>query len=293
MENRLIVLMLYFMIILFTACEGKRRERAIQTVLDFHSAYKSENIEEAFRLYPGLSDLSGNYLKTDDLIIKGTYKKDKDYIVFCENKWTNTLGKCFNSSIRFYLKEKDINGGKEFYIYDSKNFVSFDDIRLYVFSVKTGGINLKSDTTDIMKSKKMLDVLPMFDELKSNMRRTISNGFFYSGLSWDKGYYSNYATGRVTITNNSGFPIKDLRYRVIYSSRKDGPIVTSDDGVVNYGWMAPGESKSVSWFTSNLPDNVCWAKVEALLDSSDDWLEELIMTYPYVGNEYYNYKSTH
>lgn len=272
------------LLVLLTSCEGRNKKRAMAVVQEFCAAYKNENQQEMSKLYPEMQNLMGDFYKSDKMNIKGIIKKESEYIVFCENEWTNGFGKTFTREMRFYVKENNNINEKYFHIFDSKGFVSLDDTNIYKFSVKIGAINISADSTDLMKSKKLSNVTPIFDKMKEKMREAMINGIYYSGLNWETEF--NCASGRITLTNNGNFPIKDLEYRISYKTSKNGTLVASDEGIVCYGWLNPGESKSISWFTNNVSSNAHWADVNVVINPSEDWLGDVLLDLPFHGDEY-------
>ncbi|MDD6538358.1 MAG: hypothetical protein PUF26_04455 [Bacteroidales bacterium] len=275
--------------LLLLSCDGKRKEKAQQVVTQFHQAYKSEDLQEAVKLYPNITELKGDFYKTDELEIKSVcILPSKDIMVVGENKWTNGFGKTNTRTMKFFVREFEDDGKKEYKIYDSKNFVGLTDTKLYKIGLKGGAFNLSCDTTDVSLSRKIRDMEPTYNAMVRAMRSQMSNGFSYTGFNWETAYYSNYASGSCSVTNSSGFPIKNPRYIIRYRKKKDGDVVATDDGNVCYGWFYPGDTKRVSWFTSNVPSSAHWANIEIVLDPSDDWIEEIIEAQSFTGTEFRN-----
>ena len=279
------ILYLLTFIFVLTSCESKRKERAIAAVQSFYNSYKNDDYDGCRKLYPNIGILEGDFYKTDELELKGIFRKENNptdyfYIVFCENKWTNDFGKTHTREMRFYLKETN-NKDVPFLITDSKGFLYPED-NINKFAVNTGAIE-KNDTTDILKSKKLKEAKKVFNTLKERVRNGAKEGMS-SNWNWDlEDYYGNYASGRCTVTNNSKNPVKNPKYRINYRRTKKGDVVATDDGVITYGWMYPNESKSVTWFTNNLPSGINWCQFEIILDEDDEWVEEVVLSMPLDG----------
>jgi hypothetical protein len=273
--------------LLFVSCNGKRKEKAKQVVSQFHQAFKSEDVQETLKLYPNISVLKGDFFKTDELEIKGAcVLPEKDVLVIAENKWTNGFGQKNTRLMKFFVREFEENGEKIYKIYDTKNFVDITDTRLYRIGLKGGAINLSSDSTDVSISRKLRDIEPQYRAMINSMRDIIYNGISYTGFNWKKGYYCDYAYGSCSVLNNSGVPIKNPRYKITYYKSDNETIVATDDGTICYGWWYPGETKRVSWYTSNVPSSARYATIDLVLDYNDDWIEEVIEAQSFSGTEF-------
>lgn len=289
MDKRKVLIFPFLCVVslLLLSCDGKRKEKAQQVVTEFHQAYKSQNLQEAVTLYPNITELMGDFYKTDELEIKGfSVLPSEDILVVAENKWTNGFGKTNTRTMKFFVREYKDDEAHPYKIYDSKNFVSLTDSKLYKIGLKGGAFNLSSDTTDVSISRKIKNIEPQYKMMIESMRDIISRGIDYTGFNWEKSYYSNYADGSCSVTNNSGLPIKNSRYKVTYYKSDDKTVVATDDGTVCYGWWYPGETKRISWFTSNVPSSAQRAYVEVVLDYNDDWIEEIIEAQSFTGTEF-------
>ena len=108
-------------------------------------------------------------------------------------------------------------------------------------------------------------------------------------MNWEKGYYSDYASGRAVVTNNTAYPVKRPKYKVTYFKSDDKTIVTTDDGIVCYDMLMPNQSRSFSWYTSYVGNA---SRARADVECSDnDWIEEITANLPFIGLEYDRYKN--
>lgn len=257
--------------------------------MEFYNAYKNEDFEQIFAYYPNISELRGNMWKTDDMTVKNvTFNKDTA-VVISENHWTNPFGKTSNREMTFYMVPDKNDKGKFYRIVDSKGFAAFDD-NLLLFGRKVGALDMKADKTDVQISRKMDTVQRMFDYAKNSLVNQINLDLVVSGFNWENSYYGNYGSGRAYVTNNSSFTIPQVKYKITYKKSKTGAATAYDDGTASYSALAPSQSVSFTWFTSNI-GAASWAEANCFAyDYNDEWLDELLTKQPYTGREYLQYK---
>lgn len=284
--NRSILLLVP--ILVFISCESSK-DRASNSFMEFYNAYKNEDFEKIFTYYPNIGELSGNMWKTDEMIVKNVSFNKDTAIVVSENHWTNPFGKTSNREMTFFMVPDKNDKGKFYRIVDSKSFVAFDD-NMLIFGRKVGAIDMMSDKTDIKISKKMDTVKKMFESAKNSLRNQINRDLIVSGFNWEASYYGNYGSGRAYVTNNSSFTVPKVQYKITYKKSKTGAVTAYDDGTATYSSLAPGQSVSFSWMTSNI-GSASWAEANCFAyDYDDDWLDELLTQQPYTGREYSQYK---
>lgn len=270
---------------LMQSCQSIDKEKVKETVEKFFNAYRSEDISTAKSIYPQILSLRGQFRKTSSVDIElNNIQSTNDSIVMVRltHHWVNPFGADNATEMRFYLMKKD----NDYFIADSRNFCSFDDVRPYQFACKIGAINLLSDTTDIAVSMGIRNAEPMFYLAKDKIKNDIKNSLSVSSMNWEIGYYSDYASGRAIVANNTNYPISKPKYTVTYYKGKNEALITSDNGYVCYDVLMPGTSKSFSWYTSYV-GNASWANVS--VDCDESWIEEIAMNLPYKGDEYAKY----
>lgn len=276
------------MCILFTSCQSVNKDKVKETVENFFSAYRVADVATAVSIYPKLTSLRGDFRKSSSIDLNSNdiwVINDSNIIVNLTHHWVNPFGADNTAKMRLYMTKK----GDKYEIVDSKNFCMYDEEKLYNFACKTGAIQLIRDTTDVTISKKIDDVELMFYSAKEHIKSDIRNGLSISSMNWEKGYYSDYASGRAVVTNNTKYPIKQPKYKVTYFKSDDKTIVTTDDGLVCYDVLLPNQSKSFSWYTSYV-GNASRARVD--VECNDNaWIEEITVNLPFIGLEYDRYKN--
>ena len=289
-RNHILKLLFVFSISIFLqSCRLVNKEDVKETVLNFFSAYRDTDLNQAVSIYPNMLKLKGSFRKSSsiDIDLKDIVVIDESkIIVSITHHWVNPWGVDNTAKMNLYMKKDE----EKYTIMDSKNFCMYDDLSLYKFARNTGAIKLIQDTTDVSISSKMTKVESLYDLVKSNIKNKISSGLKVNkGWRWESGYYSDYATGRAVVTNNTGFPIKNPKYIITYYKSDDKTIVTTDDGTVCYDILKPGQSKSFSWYTSYV-GNASRANVKVVCED-EDWIEEIIENLPYTGLEYDKYNN--
>lgn len=268
----------------FQSCQTVSKEQVKETIINFFSAYRDNDFSQTVSIYPNIIYLKGQFRKSSsiDIELKDiTVVNDSNIIVNITHHWTNPWGVDNTAKMKLYVAKY----GDTYIIYDTKNFCMYDDVKLYDFACKTGAIKLWQDTTDFSISSKISDVASMYDLAKTHIKNKISVGLnINKGWKWETGYYGDYATGRAVVTNNTSFPIKHPKYKITYYKSDDKTVVTTDEGVVCYNVLMPGQSTSFSWYTSYV-GNASRANVRVVCDD-EDWIEEIISNLPFNGLEY-------
>lgn len=274
-------------LLLFQSCQSVNKDKVKETVENFFSAYRGEDFTTAVAIYPKLSSLRGQFRKSSriDLDLKDIWViSDSNIIVNLTHHWVNPFGADNTAKMRLYLTKK----GDRYEIFDSKNFCMYDDVSLHKFACNVGAIKTYRDTTDIAISAKLDDVVVMYNFAVSRVMSDIKNGLTVK-WTWENGYYSDYASGRAVVTNNTAYPVKQPKYTVTYYKSDNKTIVTTDDGIVCYDVLMPNQSKSFSWYTSYI-GNASRAGVTVNCDNNS-WIEEIVTNLPFVGLEYDKYKN--
>ncbi len=266
------IMALVSLCILLSSCDGRKIERAKESLTSFQNAYKQEDLDKALVLYPNLRELNGQFRKLDTIeFIDGEVNSDT-VIINGQTKWTNPLGKTFSNEVVFYMTPKEIDGKNTYIINDTKGFISFDDSALYKFALKKKkGL---SGMTDVHKSNAITNCEYDFEQKKQQARDYINNNLSISGFNWELSYFGNSASGRAVLTNNTGMPLSNIKYKVTYYKSDDVTVVTTDDGTAVYSYtsIAPGESKSFTWYTSYV-NGARRANVQCYIDD-DNLIEE-------------------
>ena len=266
------------------SCQSVNKEDVKETVKTFFSAYRDSDINQAVSIYPNIVNLKGSFRKSSsiDIDLKDiVVVNDSNIIVSITHHWVNPWGVDNTAKMKLYMKKY----GEKYTIFDSKNFCMYDDVKLYNFACRTGAIRLRRDTTDVSISSKISEVEPMYDLAKTHIKYKIANGLSINkGWKWETGYYGDYASGRAVVTNNTELPIKQPKYKITYYKSDDKTIVTTDEGVVCYDILMPGQSTSFSWYTSYV-GNATRANVKVVCED-EDWIEEIIANLPFNGLEY-------
>ena len=287
--NRKIALLIALVIILPSCTHSqKRREESFKA---FQKAYRNEDVDGIATYYPGIFKLYGNYYKADELVIDEIKFEKERAVVSAECKWTNPFGKTTTHDMTFYMVPDKNADGKYYKIADSKGFVAYDDNEI-IFARKVGAIDPVNDKTDLQMSPKMEVASKMFARKVESMRNKLNTSLYITGFNWEKGYYSNYASGQAMVTNKSLYSIPQIKYRVTYRRSKNGDPIVYDDGTVSYSALGPGQSKTFTWYTGNC-GNASWAEVNcSVYDYNDDWLKTIVASDTYSGTEYSLYQST-
>lgn len=270
------------------SCQSVNKEEVKETVLNFFSAYRDNDVSQAVSIYPNITKLKGSFRKSSsiDIDIKNiVVVNDSNIIVSITHHWVNPWGVDNTAKMKLYMKKHS----EKYKIKDTKNFCMYDEVKLYDFACKTGAISLRRDTTDVFISLKIAEVEPMYALIKTHIKNKIATGLSINkGWRWETGYYGDYASGRAVVTNNTGLPIKQPKYKITYTKSDDKTIITTDEGIVSYDVLMPGQSTSFSWYTSYV-GNATRANVKVVCED-EDWVEEIITHLPFNGLEYDKYK---
>ena len=253
-------------ILVFTSCDSKKIKSAQASLTEFQDAYKQENLSKVKELYPNITKLGGNFRKIDSIEFGEGKVTDNTVEINTVLKWTNPMGKEYSYNVVFYLEPQEVDGKTKYVIVDSRGFNSFEDSRLYEYALKKKPF--LSGFKDVGKSTAVNSYIASFEVDKQSARDFINNNLAISGMNWESGYYSDYATGRAVVTNNTGMNIPRVKYKVTYFARDNSTILTTDDGVVDYSGLSAGESKSFSWYTSYI-NGASYARVDCYVDDED------------------------
>ncbi len=265
--------------LLLFSCNNDKK-LAQKTVVDFFTAIKNENEEEMINIYPDFINID-TYYKSDTISIKDIKLKNGLIEVIIENNYKNSFGRSFSQNIELYLKYDDSINKENLKIYDSKGIRNYNEDDKYLFAIKTGCINKKTDITDQSISKK----LKIADELLMNysidLLLKLKKEVKIITWSWESGYGGS-ASGKGIVKNNSDFDIPSLKFIVKYFDKNENEI-TTDEGYVDYNMIASGSSKSFTFYTSYI-GNASSASISTKFD--DDMIMKYILQKSYNGNEY-------
>lgn len=270
------------------SCSTVDKEQVKETILDFFSAYHNEDGLKVMEIFPNCVNLEHGFtlkftsvdVELKDILVVN----DSNIIATVTHHWVNPYGTDNPTKMKFYLKKND----EKYEILDTKNFISYKNDKLYNFARNTGAIISYLDTTDICISKKISGVEKFYNRTKERIKTSINwNLQVGKGWRWEVLDYSDYAIGRATVTNNTKFPIPEPKYKITYCKSDDKTIVTTDEGTITYGVLAPGQSVSFSWSTPYV-GNASRAKVDVVCD--EECIEEIISNLPYDGSEFWSYK---
>jgi hypothetical protein len=273
-------------ILLFSSCEKAQKEKAKQTIMQFQTSYKNEDIKNIVKLYPKIITLTeGGFLKSDRFEITNIYfTKEKIVIVESINHWVNPLGADFTKTMRFYLQRKE----NDYQIIDSKNFIQYSEKTAYKFAVKVGAIS-PNDTTDIMISNQIEKCSELFQRYKGIISSRLSNAFQIGKWYWKTSEWYNGASGKALVTNTSSYDIPQVKYYITYYNPKNSNIRIDDDGYVCYDTFKAGTTRSFSFYTSYVK-NVTKAHIEIKCKDIENLTEELVLKHPFSGTEYERYE---
>lgn len=278
MKRNIVILLICSLSVIIIGCnEGKKL--AEQTTKDFFNAIKNNNEEKMLELYPEFVNINTFY-KSDTITFNEIKSLNNKFKVVLENKFKNGFGKSFTQSIELYLKYDSLNP-KILKIYDSKGIRSYSDDDDYQFALNTGCIDKKTDITDQEIALKLKTAKEMIIDYSVDILIELRKDVKVTKWSWESGY-SDSASGKGIVVNNSNFDLPNLKYNVIYYDYS-GNQVTSDDGYVTYDTFYAGTSKSFTFYTSYV-SNAKSARISLTFD------EEPIIKYvtkkEYKGDEY-------
>lgn len=265
----------------FCSCSHEKEARA--AVEKFITAWKSADEVDMKDAYPDVEKLP-SYYKADEASITEISSGENDtYEAKVHMKFTNGFGKTFERDITFYVEPKEKDNKDSYIVFDSKGLCSFtesDSEKYYKFAKSVGAI--KPDyKTDVQIAQGMVDAMPLFLQYMLKAQLYLQENVTFSAFNWQKGYYSDYASGNAVCKNNTPYDIPNLKYKVTFY-RGDN-VVTEDDGYIEYGSLKAGASTSVSFYTSYV-GNASTARIEAVFDN--DFIEELVANSRYDGTEY-------
>lgn len=232
-------------------------------------------------IYPLSSNFSSTY-KSDNFTIKKITKlKDKKFSILVNSSYTNAFNRSFHRDIVFYLAP--VENSSKYYIYDSEGFCAnynLDDAD-YLFAIKTGCIDPKSDKTDQEIAKKCEIATYIYIQECFIAYCKIQSKLQIKDWYWEYSYGS--AHGKGICVNDSDFAISKPKYIITYKDNKGNPI-TKDEGYITYGVLAPGASKAFSFYTGYI-GHATKASIETSYDTS--YISEYILNdKEYTGNEY-------
>lgn len=225
--------------------------RIKNTVTEFFKAVKDNDKSKMSEIYSRVDDLY-SYKKSDNIEINDIDDLgDGNYEVRLTNHFTNGFGRTSDSDITVFVCRDDDG----FRIYDSKDFMQFDDDDvLYNYTRKNKKWNDPS-STDIKKAAMMKESITYLAYKMRRLNDELSKDVTVSDWSWEKSDYSNSASGKGIVRNLSQYDIKKLKYKIKYykSSGSSTPI-TEDEGYVTYDEIPAYGSYSFSFYTSYVGD---------------------------------------
>ncbi len=265
----------------FCSCSHEKEARA--AVEKFITAWKSADEVDMKEAYPDVEKLPSYYKADEASITEISLGENDTYEATVHMKFTNGFGKTSERDITFYVEPKEKDSKDAYIVFDSKGLCSFsesDAANYYKFAKSVGAI--KPDCkTDVQIAQGMVDAMPLFVEYMLKAQLYLQDNVPFSACNWQKGYYSDYASGNAVCKNNTPYDIPNLKYKVTFY-RGDN-VVTEDDGYIEYGSLKAGTSTSFSFYTSYV-GNASTARVEAVFDTN--FIEELVANSLYDGTEY-------
>lgn len=270
-------LILSCIVLLLCSCESsKTNKEAEAKAKAFFAALKEENPPKAEQLYPGFGKFE-SYYKSDSAKVNSVTEKDGIVTVSALNSFTNGYGKLTQKNILLYFKKDSV---ENLTLYDSKGLSSFEDKDAYKFGVKSGCVNLATDTTDQQLRIATMKAEVLMIDKTLEVYTQLLKGVKVVNWEWESGY-SGSASGKAIVKNNSTFRVPRIKYKVTYKDRR-GNDITSDDGYVSYDAIDAGESKSFTFYTSYV-GNASNATIS--LDFDQDQIMEYIATTDWTGTE--------
>lgn len=264
-------------------------KKATETVEAFYQAFKSNDTSREQELYPNITKLSGSSYKTTSLTIGEVRKGDNGQIIVnATNKWVNGFGVEMPTEMIFYVVKEKTSG--KYIIEDSKNFVPYDEDSMYKFAQNIGCATSK-DVTDQQKAARVSDASQLYFELYNRIKTSLENGFRVGRVNWETNDYSWSANGSATVTNNTGCNVSNVKYYLTYS--RGGNVITNDDGYVDYGTFYAGETKSFSYYTTDV-GNATYLNITVGVDKDkiDETITDIINNSTYSGTEYAEWESS-
>lgn len=263
-------IVLFCLMTMLVSCGYKKQ--ATEVTQNFFSAIKNDKEEKMAELYPEVSNLQ-NYYKSDTIMIKEVKELDeKRYSVSLTNKFTNGFGKSTESEIIIYAKPKDDKKpGEGYIIYDSKGLSDLSDDPIYKYAKRKGIISGDS-LTDQQITKKYKEASKSLVAVALKFHLYLQENVTVSNWDWETSDYSDSASGRGVVKNNTKYAIPDLKYVVTYL-RRDGTEVTQDNGHVAYGEIRPYGMESFSFYTSYV-GNATRARIK--LEFDDEFILETV-----------------
>lgn len=278
-----------FLFIAISAMACVNKEAATKTTNSFFKALKQDDKVTMLINYPEMVNLD-DYYKSDSISITTIEGMEEKRIkVMLTNYYTNGFGKQFTRDMTLYLRPDSLNK-EQYTIYDSEGLAGLDaEDKQYQFAIKTGCIDLSKDITDQQKAEKMKtakkiffqEYLSLFIELRTQVK--------IIDWDWESSYYSKAGSGDGVCQNNSIYDIPDLKYRVKFYA-PNGNIISEDDGYISYSKLQSGRSTGFSFYASYI-GNANKASISVEFD--DEWMEEIIVSKSYTGNEYNLYIQSH
>lgn len=274
------------MLLSSAVCSCSHEKEARAAVDKFITAWKSADEVDMKEAYPDVEKLP-SYYKADEATITDIKSGENDtYEAVVHMKFTNGFGKSSERDITFFAKPKDLENKDTYIVFDSKGLTSFsesDASKYYKFAKAVGAIKPEYKT-DVQIAQGMADAMPLFMSYMYNVKLYLQANVNFSAFNWQKGYYSDYASGNAVCMNNTPYDIPSLKYKVTFY-RGDN-VVTQEDGYIGYGTLNAGESTSFSFYASYV-GNATTARVEAVFD--DSFIEEIVANSRYEGKEYEEY----
>jgi hypothetical protein len=268
----------------FSCRSDKVKKEADAKTREFFLTLKNEDEKGLARLYPGFSKFE-QYYKSDSGKIISTTEANGIITVTVDNRFTNKFGKSSQEMISLCYMTDSLGRAV---LYDSKGLSDFDENDNFIFGIKTGCIDNRTDTTDqqiLRKLKRARQVMlekavSVYLELKTTIRVITWN--------WESGLGGS-GSGQGIVRNSSTFSVPKLKYKVTYKDQLEN-VITSDDGYVTYDALDAGESKSFTFYTSYI-GGASKASIELLFD--DDMIFRYLSKKDWTGNECEEYFKSH
>lgn len=200
-------------------------ERAVNKALIYLKSENKEILPMAELFSPDyVLSIMSNYsiYRIEEWDLNSEYINDKEYKVEVKGTTTNVYGTKLERN-PFFIVEKV---GSNWWIKDSYNFAVIE------------GIDDGTKKSDIEKHKSILDV-------KEKVK--VENWSFSSS-------YGDNVKGIGTIVNNSGLPVRFVKFLITYKN-KSGDIVNTDETYAIGGdYLLPGQRRKFDWITTNCYD---------------------------------------
>lgn len=223
----------------FTACKNKSEKAAELLTKEFFKALKQDDTTSLYRLYPSYRNFEIHY-KSDTAEITDTKTKNDLIEVTVKNGFTNIKKTYFERNITLIIKNE--NG--KLSIADSRGLSDIKSTEIWPTIVQkklTDTSIVKTDQEWQKISQKAYELV--IEDIKKVMEK-LKVEVPVSNVSWDKEY--GFVDGKAKVSNNTKFPIYNLKYQVAYMDANH-KILELKDGYVSYDTIQPGQIREITF----------------------------------------------